>query len=711
MSRLTDLLHTVKQLDAELGADLEREVLPLQERLPFGLNFEKHQPEAVELPGVAIRAGSKVRMLPARGEMAAVDRRLWIVREVQRAADRSRKAHLYLARNPDEVRTDVPVEDLVLVAEFRDPIFPGLRPTGSVRAGGDRPFHSVINGENFHVLEALTFTHRERVDVIFIDPPYNTGARDWKYNNDYVEGDDLYRHSKWLAFMERRLKVAKQLLNPARSVLIVSIDEKEYLRLGLLLEQTFTDARIQMVSSVINPKGSSRRQDFARSDEYLFFVMIGDAAVIPTGSDMTYRDTDNSSKPVRWAGLKRQGANGRRVARPNLFYPIFVSNEERRIHSVGDSLPITADRATVSVPTGTTAIWPMSNNGSESTWGRDPDSLRAAIKLGYVKMGRFQPGNATCAFQHLQSGQIAALQSGELVITGHDADGSLQVAYPEGGGRKTMPTTAWHRPSHSASEYGSSLLAKMLPGRTFPFPKSLYAVEDALRFFVADKPDAVIVDFFAGSGTTAHAVMRLNHQDGGKRQAILITNNEVGADEQRDLREQGLRPGDPAWEEHGICEYITKPRIEAAITGQTPEGEPISGEYKFVDEFEIAEGFEENAQFFTLTYESVWRVSQNRAFAEIAPLLWLRAGAQGRCITVLTSGWDVADSYGVLDDLDKSADFIDAVRRTDAVRVAYVITDDDRRYQMVADSLGEIEMVRLYSSYLQDFKINNGIAS
>ena len=108
----------------------------------------------------------------------------------------------------------------------------------------------------------LLFTHRGAVDCIYIDPPYNTGAKDWKYNNDYVEGDDLYRHSKWLAMMERRLLAAKELLNPADSVMIVTIDEKEYLRLGLLLEQLFPESTLQMVTSVINRKGIVRANEF-----------------------------------------------------------------------------------------------------------------------------------------------------------------------------------------------------------------------------------------------------------------------------------------------------------------------------------------------------------------------------------------------------------------------------------------------------------------
>ena len=172
---------------------------------------------------------------------------------------------------------------------------------------------------------------------------------------------------------------------------------------------------------------------------------------------------------------------------------------------------------------------------------------------------------------------------------------------------------------------------------SFPFPKSLYAVEDALRFFVASKPDAIVVDFFAGSGTTAHAVMRLNKQDGGRRRSISVTNNEVSADEQKALRAEGSAARRPRVGAVGICDYITKPRIEAAITGKTPDGEPIKGDYKFTDEFPMADGFEENVEFFTLTYEAPLRVASHREFARIAPLLWLRAGSRGRRIDDVSS--------------------------------------------------------------------------
>ena len=217
MSRLTDLIAQAKAKDPQLGADLGQEFKQLSSRLPFGLNFERHRPEAVELPQRPIRKGDKVRVLPPRGSTKKGDPRLRQIRAIHKASA-GRVADLTLL-NASAPQIHVALNDLVVVAEFRDTIYPGLVSTGKVQRGGGKPYHTVINGGNYHALKALTYTHRGKVDAIYIDPPYNTGAKDWKYNNDYVEGDDLYRHSKWLAMMERRLLVAKELLNPADSVL------------------------------------------------------------------------------------------------------------------------------------------------------------------------------------------------------------------------------------------------------------------------------------------------------------------------------------------------------------------------------------------------------------------------------------------------------------------------------------------------------------
>ena len=276
MSRLSNLLQQVETQDPQLAADLKQEMEALSGRRAFGLNFERHIPETVELPHRSVRRGDKVWFLPERGEKpSSVHRRLWRVVRIRRT-DEARVADLVRDQAPEDERQTASraVDDLVVVAEFRDPIYPGLVSTGKVERGGDRPVHTVINAENFHALQVLLYTHQRKVDAIYIDPPYNTGARDWKYNNDYVEAEDAYRHSKWLAFMERRLRTARPLLNPEGSVLIVAIDEREVHRLALLLEQVFEDAEIQMLTSVVSAKGVVRPGKFSRVEEHLFVVAI-----------------------------------------------------------------------------------------------------------------------------------------------------------------------------------------------------------------------------------------------------------------------------------------------------------------------------------------------------------------------------------------------------------------------------------------------------
>ncbi|UBH24947.1 site-specific DNA-methyltransferase [Micrococcus porci] len=704
MSSLSDLLGQVRATNPDLAANLEREIKNRTRRQrQFGLVFEEHRPEAVELPSREVRKGDKVRILPPRGETKKGDQTLWRVQRINRADDIA-----HLVEVDGEQGAEAALADLVVVAEFRDHMYPGLVETGRVERGGDKPFHTVINAENFHALEMLTYTHRHQVHCIYIDPPYNTGAKDWKYNNDYVASDDDYRHSKWLSFMERRLQVARELLNPEDSVLIVTIDEKEYLRLGMLLEQTFPQARMQMVSTVINPKGSHRAGGFARSDEYVFFLFVGASQPAPMPLSSEWKVVqDSRALGLRWADLLRTADGSTRAARPNMFYPVFIrlAGDGPVFVSVGEPF-YDADLTAVEAPEDAVAIWPIKADGSQGRWQIGADTLRDLITKGYVRIGRWRGSKTTLTY--LKAGEQAKVEDGRFPVRGRRADGSVLVDASEYSA-SFVPTSQWRISSHNAEQGGTNLLKSIMGDKRFPFPKSLYAVEDALRFLIKKNPDAVVLDFFSGSGTTAHAVMRLNKQDGGRRQCISVTNNEVSAEEQKGLRKQGLRPGDPEWEQWGICDYVTKPRVTAAITGRTPTGDPIKGDYKFTDEFPMSDGFEENAAFFTLTYESPLMVRQDLAFKRIAPLLWMRAGSRGRVITeVHARGWDVAEAYGVLTKVDRATPFAEAVAEA-GVGTVYVVTDDERRYQAVCALLPEdVTPVRLYESYLTNFEINTG---
>ena len=690
--------------DPGLRAELRTAVDKVRAKRTFGLVFESHLPERVRLPDYPVRRGTTVVLRSDKhGEPMKVES--------------VRRGEATVVTN-DGVREMLPVDDVVVVAEFGEPVYPGLTNVGSIRRGGEKPAHVVINSENHHALEMLQFTHAGKVDCIYIDPPYNTGAKDWKYDNDYVDGDDAYRHSKWLAFMERRLLLAKQLLNPASSVLIVTIDEKEYLRLGLLLRQTFPSSDLQMVSVVIAPGGSPRGGRITRTDEYLFFVFIGDGGVSRATSSADGSKVGGRLPQVWFAAIRGGTGSALRSARPNLFYPVLLDADSGRFHSVGEPLDRSKRVADYQPPEGTVAIWPIGQKGEEQSWRFSPAVMDSYVREGYARFTPRDPATGRRTILYLMPGTQKLIADGTYAVTGRDPDtGGLLLSWGPGAtGKPQAPKTTWNVPSHSAQYGGTRVLAALIGNRAFPYPKSLYAVEDAIRFVTVGNPTAIVLDFFAGSGTTTHAVMRLNRQDGGRRQSIVVTNNEVSAEEAKSLSERGYRDGDPEWEALGIFEHITRPRITAAATGQTPDGAPIDGDYKFTDEFPMAEGFEENVEFMRLTYLDPVDVELDRAFAAVAPMLWLRAGGQGSMVEARTDAsgaplpFAAAELYGVLFDPDRWRDFVAAL--PDDARTVFVVTDSAAVFAGVAESLpSDLAVVRLYENYLATFAINQGRAT
>ncbi|NBH74085.1 site-specific DNA-methyltransferase [Clostridiaceae bacterium] len=695
MALLQDLIRQID--DPVLRERILQETDKLIEQKKFGLVFEEHLPECTPLYNMPIRVGSKIALktgyvsdiytvLRIDGDNAICDR-----------------------RETHEQKT-FRLDEIVVVAEFGEPIYPTLTPIDTVENAPDSNlWHTLIEADNYHALQLLEYLYAGKVDCIYIDPPYNTGAKDWKYNNDYVDSSDQYRHSKWLSMMAKRLRLAKKLLNPKDSVLIVTIDEKEYLHLGCLLEEVFQEAEIQMISSVINPKGSARTGRFSRVDEYLFFVFMGKSEVYPCESDML-RIVIEKERRVRWAGLMRNGEGSTRARIPSLFYPIFIDEITGKFHSIGKPLKPDQDRTSIISPKGTIAMFPVSGSGQELQWRLYPPSFMKYLEKGYIRFGK-RNQDGTRSVSYLQDGMIKKIENGQIIITGRNPEGDLELEYADSLGTK-KPATVWNMVSHSASEHGSTFIKNLLLGRKFVYPKSLYAVRDTIRFVVKDKPGAIILDFFAGSGTTLHAVNLLNAEDGGHRRCITVTNNEVSADEAKALTARGYQPGDEEWEKLGIARYVNWPRTVCSIEGHDINGNPLKGNYIGSD-IPMADGLKANAAFFKLSFLDKTSVALGKQFAELLPVLWMKGGAIGRC-PVLNTGelppmlLMPENKMAVLIDETYYSEFDDEIRKRSEIQTVFIVTDSETAYREMIRSYDGKDCYQLYRDYLDNFRINTG---
>ena len=449
----------------------------------------------------------------------------------------NKKYGLVWEHNPEEAN-EILREKVPVFTEIKERYVPSSDPSS--------PNHILIEGDNLHALHTLCYTHEGKFDLIYIDPPYNSGATDWRYNNDYVDASDSYRHSKWLSMIENRLLIAKRLLNPQNSVLIVTIDEKEFHHLGCLLEELFPSGRIQMISTVINVKGVAREREFSRVNEYIYIVQIGESKVesLPLGEEWLGNIRKSGRDKVRLGSMLRSGSNSERSHSPGCFYPMYF-NQEGKFVRAGDPISLNVDRASVPVPEGLIAIWPIHANGTEGVWQYGKSSFEKLLDDGFVYFGKLKNGRV--GISYAPKGVQAKIKAGLFKISGYDENGTAIIDDSDYSSTY-IPGNQWSIPSHNATEYGSKLLKDMFGDKVFSYPKSLYAVEDTMRFFVAKKPNALILDFFAGSGTTMHATMRLNAEDGGKRRCFLVTNNE-----------------------NQICEEVTFPRNKKVIEGYTTQ--------------------------------------------------------------------------------------------------------------------------------------------
>jgi adenine-specific DNA-methyltransferase len=357
----------------------------------------------------------------------------------------------------------------------------------------------LIEGDNYHSLSVLNYTHRNKIDVIYIDPPYNTGATDWRYNNDYVDENDQWRHSKWISFMNHRLCLARNLLSPS-GVLVCTIDDNEQEALGLLLRQIFPEKDITCVTIVHNPAGI-QGNNFSYTHEYAYFVYPKGGRSIA----FQERDEDPDIRPLRNVST----GDVLRETAANCFYPIFV--KEGKIVGFGDVPEDSFHPKSVNVlrEDGVIEIYPIDPSGNERKWvfaRQSVEKIRNELSVEFNKNRKIW--------------DIIRRKS------------------------KFPFRTVWVGSKYSANNNGTQLLNQILDSGSFSFPKSLYAVEECLVAASNDNKNALILDFFAGSGTTGHAVLKLNKADGGNRRFILCTNNE-----------------------NKICEEVTYERIKRVING------------------------------------------------------------------------------------------------------------------------------------------------
>ena len=694
MAAIHDLLAQVQ--DEALRARLEQEINRLSKTKKFGLVFEEHLPECTPLYDIPVKRGSTVaKKTGAVSEMY----------EVNSIKDGIAMCYHKVTGEKEEIA----VEELVSVAQFGEPIYPYLKPIDSVCNAPDSDlWHTLIESDNYHALQLLEYLYAGKVDCIYIDPPYNTGAKDWKYNNDYVDSSDAYRHSKWLSFMERRLRLAKRLLRPDNAVLIVTIDDKEYLHLGCLLEQLFPDARIQMISDVINPKGTMQRKIFPRTDEYIFYVWIGEAEPKEQllNNDWLIGNADNTKhNRYRWQPFVR--ANISRQKTPSMFYPIYVNENGTEVTRVGESLAPNVSIDTIKPEKGEKVVFPINTNGAEAIWHLSQDSFMEAYSKGFIRLGAFNERGMSISY--LSAGMQKKIEEGILPIVGHNPDGS--VIFDIGEYKpEFIPGTQWRIKSHDATEHGTKLLQSII-GKRFSYPKALYSTRDSIRFFLSDKPNALVLDFFAGSGTTMHAVNLMNAEDGGQRRCICVTNNEVSDEEAKALANKGISPGDEKWEKLGIARYVTWPRIVCSITGRDINGKPIKGFY-FESDIEMAQGFKSNAIYFKLGFLDKTAVALGKQLEELIPVLWMKAGAHGVCPSLKNNKEYMQimpnNQFALLVDEKYFKEFDEKVRKHPEIQTIYIVTDSEAGYREMISGYSDKDTYQLYRDYLDNFRINTG---
>lgn len=675
-SNLLDQLVSQVEDDA-LRSRIAREIELLRGSRRFGLVFDRHLPESVRLIDHPIRKGVRVGL---RNEST---QETW---PVLGFTDSTRQVAI-LGEGIER-----PVNELIVIREFGEPVYPGLASVERIQNGpADAPWHTVINGENFHALQALRSTHRAKVDLIYIDPPYNTGGKtSWLYNDRFVEKADRAKSSKWLSFMERRLLIARDLLKPSGAIFI-SIGDDEQHRLRMLMDQVFgVDNFVNVLtvemSTTSGPKTTNAQQGtIVKNIEYVLIYRRSAAfdeqvAHTPLYDSVKEWDTDYAlwlNPDGTITNFVDELAADPRVAGDIERFGFVDKNGKFLGMSCMDKLLTVSDAANEFV------MKHLDQIARRDTPPASCKDMDAPIR-GWVEV---EADHRTYILTRLRSGTLNQVYT---LRRNYRASDDYRPRF----GRTVIRGDLWkgfHGDMGNISREG---------GIAFNNGKKPIRLIKQLIRWGNNADDAVVLDFFGGSGTTAHAVMDMNAEDGGHRQAILVTNNEVGIDLAKGLRAKGFHPGDPEWEARGVFKAVTSTRVRTAVTGMKADGSKYS------------DGLPANVEFFNLTYLDPSRVRRGREFEAVAPLMWLEGGALGERIDAIPDdGWALTEAYGVLFTIDALPQFAAAVSKAAAddrpPAIVFVITDSPTEYQQACERLPVgIETVRLYQDYLSNYTIN-----
>jgi len=666
MAKVDDLIRLVQ--DPSLRKELYSAVGEIRKGVRFGLVYEEHLPEMAPVPGLPLHTGM-LAVVPGRERL----RDAWRVVEID-------KENIKAESVDGAENATFQHGDLIPLQRIGSPIYPGLNQVGSVENGGpDKPAHVVICSENFHAVQMLLHLYEGKIDCIYLDPPYNTGARDWTYNNDYVDDTDTFRHSKWLSFMDRRLRIAKNLLADD-GIICVTIDDYELPRLVMLLDDIFGEKhRLGSVVIRNNPQGRSTIKGFSINHEYaLFYGKTTKSTVgrLPRSDEQLerYSELDENSQSFLWENFRKTGSDSHRSDRPKQFYPLYIQGENIRLPEMKWDIESRSWLIIDKQNSNEEEVWPIDSSKNERVW-----------KWGHERV--------LANPNHLQVRRLG----GRIEVHRRN--------YPSEG---SLPNTLWDKPKYASGSHGTNLLTRMF-GRShiFDFPKSVYAVQDCIRV-CSSKKNAAVLDFFAGSGTTFHAACLLNAEDGGSRKTIMVTNNDVSEQKSKELRNEGFRKGDPSYEINGIFENVTKPRCEAVVTGKRPDGSPVPGTY--IGGRAMSKGFHENIVFYQLAYLDPDLVDLGTQFGAVEPMLWLMAGGYriGQSANQPNTQYAFPEGarYGVLFKESAFSYFLTELRDKEDVTYVFLVTDSEESYAEMTSSLPKgVGSRMLYREYLRSFKI------